>query len=226
MQVDMHNVKAHIAGANNAHYRVQVCAVVIEQTACLVNDVGNLLNIALKQTEGGGVGEHQTRSVGADCCTQRVKINAAVGSGFDFFNFEAAHNRTCGVGAVRCIGNDDGCAGGVAAMFVIGADMHKSGQFTVRTGSGLERESVHAADFAQAFFHVIHQAQRTLAHICIEQRMHIVKQLGDFFVDFGVIFHRAGAERIEPVVNAEIAAGKVCVVANKIDFTQFGKVEF
>ena len=37
-------------------------------------------------------------------------------------------------------------------FFVIGADMHKSGQFTVRTGSGLERESVHAADFAQAFF--------------------------------------------------------------------------
>ena len=56
--------------------------------------------------------------------------------------------------------------------------------------------------------------------------MHVVKQLGDFFVDFGVVFHRAGAERIEPVVNAEIAAGKVCVVANKIDFTQFGKVEF
>ena len=58
MQIDVHDVEAHIAGTNLAQQRVEVSSVVIEQTACLVYEVGNLKNLYLEKAKSVGVGHH------------------------------------------------------------------------------------------------------------------------------------------------------------------------
>ena len=103
------------------------------------------------------------------------------------------------------------------------ADVHESGQLAVSAGSRLERESIHAANLAQAAFKVIHEPERTLAHILVKKGVHVFKQTSDLFVNLGIVLHRTGAKGIETVVHAEIAAGKVGIVTNDIDFAKLGK---
>ena len=42
VQIHVYAVEAHVAGAYNAHYRVEVCAVIVAEAACLVYEAGYL----------------------------------------------------------------------------------------------------------------------------------------------------------------------------------------
>ena len=50
------------------------------------------------------------------------------------------------------------------------------------------------------------------------------REAGDIFIDFGIIFHRARAERIEAIIDAEVAARKRRIMADDIDFIHLGQV--
>ena len=223
VQVDVHHVKAHIAGTDYAHYGVEVRTVVIEQTARLVDDLCDLFDVALEKAERGGVGQHKARGIGADGLPEGVKVHAAVGSGLDLLDLEAGHGGGGGVGAVRRIGHYHDLALKVAAVLVIGADMHKAGQLAVSAGSGLQGERVHTADLAEHLLHIVHQFKAALSHLGVEQGMHVVKQGGKLLVDFGIVLHGTRAQGVEAVVHAEVAARKVGVVANKVHFAQLGQ---
>ena len=81
MQVEVDNVEAHIAGAGNAHNGVQVGAVVIAQAACLMDDVRNFKNVAVKKADGVRVRQHQPCRCVVHSGAQCVKVNAAVCAG-------------------------------------------------------------------------------------------------------------------------------------------------
>ena len=66
VQVEVHHVKTHVAGAHHAHDRVEVRAVVITKTARLVHDARNFQYIFVKQPNRVRVGEHQARRVRPD----------------------------------------------------------------------------------------------------------------------------------------------------------------
>ena len=51
-------------------------------------------------------------------------------------------------------------------------------------------------------------------------------QSRDGFVDFRIVFHRARAERIEPVVHAVSALGERGVMAHDLGLRKFGQNEF
>ena len=59
VQVQVNDIKAHVAGTGHACDRIQVCPIVIEQAPCRVNFLGNFLNVGFEQAHRVGVGEHQ-----------------------------------------------------------------------------------------------------------------------------------------------------------------------
>ena len=60
VQVEMHDVDAQIARADNTQQGIQVGAIAIDQTAGLVDDLDDFQHILVEQTERIGVGQHQT----------------------------------------------------------------------------------------------------------------------------------------------------------------------
>ena len=51
MQVEVHDVKAHVARTSYAHNGVEVCAVVVEQAAGFVNYARDLFDVGFEKTE-------------------------------------------------------------------------------------------------------------------------------------------------------------------------------
>ncbi len=77
VQVEMHDVKAHVAGADDPEDRIEVGTVVIEQSAGGVHRRGDLDDVLLEQAEGVRVGEHDPRDIGTECGAQRREVDEA-----------------------------------------------------------------------------------------------------------------------------------------------------
>ena len=58
MQIDVNHIKAHIPWFYLTKNRVQVCAIIVEESAGLMNDLAHLGNVLLEYTECGRVGQH------------------------------------------------------------------------------------------------------------------------------------------------------------------------
>ena len=63
MQVEVHDVEAHVAWPRQAHHGVEVGAVVVEGGPYPVDDLGDLLDVGVEQAQRVGVGEHQAGDV-------------------------------------------------------------------------------------------------------------------------------------------------------------------
>ena len=92
----------------------------------------------------------------------------------------------------------------------------------MRPGRGLQRHAGEASDLRQPLLQFEHQRQVALHRIRLLQRMGLgeARKPRDLLVDLGVEFHRAGAERIEAGVHAEIALRQREVVSHHIDLRQ------
>ena len=107
MQIHMHDVKAHIARQGLAENGIEIGTVVVEQTAGLVHDRGNLRNLPFEHTESGRVGEHDAGRLRPNARTQPVQIDIAVRTCRYFHDIATAHSGRSRIGAMRRIGNDD-----------------------------------------------------------------------------------------------------------------------
>ena len=171
VQVGVDAVEAHIAGTDNAHDSVQVCAVVVAKAARVVDDLRDLEDVRIEDADGVGVREHQTCRIGADSRTQRVEVNAALVVRLDVDDLIAAHGSRRGVRAVGRVGNDDLRSGRVAAVGVIGLDKKNTGKLAVRACCGLEGDSVHAEHFAKLRAEDVERFQSALRGLDGLQRM-------------------------------------------------------
>ena len=70
---------------------VEVCAVVIQQTPCIMHDLLDVLDLLLEHTQRGRIGQHQAGQVLVAMLAESVKINVAARIGWDRNNFHAAH---------------------------------------------------------------------------------------------------------------------------------------
>ena len=78
VQVQVDAVKAHVAGAHNAHDGVQIRAVIVAQAARLVDKTRDLQNVFVKNADGVRVRQHQSGGVVAEHGLERLEIDAAV----------------------------------------------------------------------------------------------------------------------------------------------------
>ena len=223
VQVQVHAVKAHVAGTGMAHHRVQVGAVVVAQAACLVDNSGDFQNVRVKQAQRVGVGQHQAGGIGADGGFQGIQIHAALGVGRHRHHGEACHRRRGRVGAVGGIRNQNLGAGGVPAGLVVAADQQQAGVLAVGAGCRLHGHAGHAGDFTQQLFGAEQHLQRALGGLGRLQRMQLGKsrQRGQGLIDPGIVFHGAGTQRIKSVIDAVGLLGKLGIMPVQIHLGQF-----
>ncbi len=100
----------------------------------------------------------------------------------------------------------------IAFIVMIGSHNHYAGEFAVGACHRLHGETRHTRYFAKEHIHFIKDGERTLGkHTASAQlRQERVEMRkagigGDTLGDFGVVFHRAGAERVKIGIDAEIA---------------------
>ena len=138
VQVEVHDVEAHVARARAAHHRVEVRAVVVQRRADAVDDLGDLLDVAVEHAERVRVGEHQAGDVLVGLGAQVLDVDAAVLVGADLDDLVAAHRHRRRVGPVRGVGRED-LRALVAAVLVVGAGEQDAGELAVRAGARLQR---------------------------------------------------------------------------------------
>ena len=59
MQVEVNDIKTHIAGTNPSHDSVQIGAIIVVQAARVMDQASDLQDIAVKDAHSVGIGQHQ-----------------------------------------------------------------------------------------------------------------------------------------------------------------------
>ena len=136
--------------------------------------------------------------------------------------------RACGVGTVCAVGNDNLGSLSVLAACVISFDKHDARKLTVRACRRLKSHGVHTCNFAKSVGKSIHQLGATLNRRLVLQGVDFRKpvETADFFVDTGVVLHRATAQRIKTVVYAVSLFGQRGIMTNDVYFRNLGQTSF
>ena len=225
VQVEVHDVEAHVARPRDAHHRVEVGAVVVERGAHVVHDARDLADVAVEQPERVRVREHQAGHVVRGLRAQVVQVHAAVGVGAHLHHLVAGHRHGGRVGAVRRVGREHLVAV-LAAVLVERAREQQAGQFAVRAGAGLKRHVRQPADLGQRALQVPHQLERALGVLVVLQRVQAREagQRRHALVQLGVVLHRARAQRVEARVEVEVLLREVVVVAHDLGLGDLGQL--
>ena len=148
----MHHVEAHVARSAGAKHRVQVCTVVVHQSAGFVYELLDSRYLLLKEAEGVGVGHHHGGSLRSMLCKEllkRLHVDGAVLQGLHLYDVQSAYGSAGWVGAVGTIGHNDQTSGIVAATLVVALDDHQTRQLTMGTSEGLQSESMETRKLAE-----------------------------------------------------------------------------
>ncbi len=228
VQVHVDDVEAHVAGAHLAEDGVEVGAVVVEQAAGVVDGFGDGFDLPLEDAAGGRVGHHQAGGLRAAGFFEGFQVHVAVFADGHFADFVAAHDGGGRVGAVGGFGDQDFGAGVVAAGFVVGADHGDAGEFTLGAGHGGERDAFHAGDFLEEVLQLVQAGQVALAVAGRGERVPVEEagQHGRAVGAARVVFHGAGAERVELLVDGEVLGRQVGVVAHHFQLAHFRQAGF
>ena len=213
----MDDVEAHVARPRDPHHGVEVGAVVVERRPHLVHDPGDLLDVRVEQPERVGVGEHQAGDVLVGLFAQIVEVHPAVGRRAELDHLVARHRHRGGVGAVGGVRRQH-LAALLAAILVIGPREQQTGELAVRAGARLQRHVRQARDLGQGALQPPHQLERALRVLGVLERMQagVARQGRHPLVQLRVVLHRAGAERVEALIEMEVLRGERRVVAHQL----------
>ena len=98
-------------------------------------------------------------------------------------------------------------------------------QLALRAGGRLERDRVEARHLREDLLQPPHQLERALRAVLVLQRMEPreARERREPLVDPRVVLHRAGAERIEARVDAEVAGRELREVADELELRHLGE---
>ena len=226
VQVHVDAVKAHVAGADDAHNGIEVGPVVVAQAAGLMDQTRDLQDVFVEDAHGVGVGEHQTGGIVPQGRAQAVQVHAAVGAGGDVHHLIAAHGRRGGVGAMGRVGHDDLGALVVAPGIVILLDQQDAGELAVGSGGRLEGHAVHAGDLAQVLLRGVQHMAHTRQGLPGGQGVAAgeARQSCHLLVDAGIVLHGAGAQGVEAAVDAVYLVAQLRIVAGDVGLAELGQV--
>ncbi|GAN00232.1 hypothetical protein U91I_03897 [alpha proteobacterium U9-1i] len=218
MQIDMHRVDAEIARAHAPDDGVVVRAVTIEVATRAVDEIGDLLHIALEQAARVRVRHHHSRDIRPKLRFQRCDIDAPVFRARHFIDAEPARRRRRRICAVRGARHQHALAHvGLATRFKRGADRQHAAKFAVRAGLRRKRHGGHAGERHQPMRDLIHQFERALDRGGRLQRMQIRETFHarDALVQARIVLHRARAEREETKIDRVILLRQTHVMADR-----------
>ena len=140
MDIDVHYIESHIARTCNTQQWVEVCSIVIHQTATLVNHFGNLRNVLFKQAECVRIGHHHTCNIITEQWFQIFNVYKTVRSALNFYHIEPTNCCRSWVCAVCRIRNNNLLTLRVATFFVVRADYHKTCKLSLCTCKWIYRK--------------------------------------------------------------------------------------
>ncbi len=125
------------------------------------------------------------------------------------------------------VGNDDLGPGRILPVGVICLDEQQAGELAVSARRRLEGHAVHAGDLTQQLLRLCIGLQAALDRLHRLERMDLGKagQRRHVLVDLGVVLHGAGAQGIEPVVDAVDPLGQGGIVAGQLRLRHMGQVQ-
>ena len=229
VQVDVHHVESHITRTACAEHRVEVCSVVIHQSAALMHETCNLRNIAFEESERIRVGHHHCCHAVVEKSLQVFHVHHAVGSTLHLHDIKSANGCRSRVRSVCRVRHDDLRTLHVAATLVILADNHQSYELSVCTCKRVQCEVGETGNFRESLTQSVVHLDSSLHRLNGLQRMQMCesRHCGNLLVDGRVILHGAAAERIESVVYAEVVTAVVSVMAHHghlVTLRQFGVI--
>ena len=81
MEVDVHDIEAHVTRATGTQHGIEVGTIIVHQTTTVVNELCNLRDTGLEEAEGVGVGHHHgsdLRALLSDDTLQILEIHLTV----------------------------------------------------------------------------------------------------------------------------------------------------
>ena len=226
VQVDVHDVEAHVARPRDAADRVQVRAVVVHERTGAVEDVADLLDVLVEEAERRRVREHQAGRVLVDLAAQVLDVDVAARVRLDRRQLVAGHRHARRVRAVRGVRDHD-----LAALLVLAlrrevrVEEHQPGQLALAARGRLQADRVEARHLEQDLLQVPLELERALRGVVLDERMQAGEpgQPDEPLVDARVVLHRAAAERIEAGVDAEVARRELGEVAEHLGLGELGQ---
>ena len=161
-----------------------------------------------------------------DLRAQVVEVEVPALVRLHLLELEAGHGdagRVRAVGRVR--GDDDAPLVRLAPVGEVRAHEHQPGELALRARGGLERDRVQPADLGEDLLQAPHELERALRRLLLLVRMEVAEagQVHDPLVHARVVLHRAGAERVEARVDAEVAVGERGEVADEVGLRDLGQ---
>ena len=225
MEIQMKYIKAHISRTDDTHERVHVGTVIIKQSAAVMNQGSNFLDILLEQSECIRIGHHDA---GDGVIEKRLKvldIHQAIVLRLHLNDFETADSSRSRIGSVCAVRNNDSCSLVISAGHVILTDDHQTGELTMGSGKRIQCKLRHTCNRRKCMSEVFIKTQNTLNCGCRLERM----QPGEswhgcnLLVYLRIIFHCAASERIEARIHTEIHLGKIGVMTHHVKLTHLRK---
>ena len=78
MEIDMHDVKSHIGRTAHSEHRIEICPVIIHQSAAGMNHSSNLWYAAFEESQRIWVCHHHCRHIIAQQWFQSLNVNESV----------------------------------------------------------------------------------------------------------------------------------------------------
>ena len=162
VQVQVHDVEAHIARTHLPQKGVHVGPVIIKQASASVDKVGDFTHMGLKKTESVGIGHHYPCDTVIEQAFKRPDIDGPVFKGPDLHYGEAADGCTCRVGPVCTVRDDDFRPAAVSSQTVVLPHYHQTGKLPVCPCKLVQRKIRHAGKGGKRLGQVIVQFQCSL----------------------------------------------------------------
>ena len=172
VQVDVHDVEAHVARPRDAADRVQVRAVVVHERADAAEDVADLLDVLVEEAERRRVREHEAGGVLVDLAAQVLDVDVAARVGLHGRQLVARHRHARRVRAVRRVGDHD-----LPALLVLSlvrevrVEEHQPRQLALAARGGLQADRVEAGHLEQDLLQVPLELERALRGVVLDERM-------------------------------------------------------
>ena len=78
MQIQMHDIEAHVAGPRDPDQRVEVGHIEIHLHALLVGEAGDFEDVFLEESQRVGVGQHDRRHLRRELALQVIEVDQSV----------------------------------------------------------------------------------------------------------------------------------------------------
>ena len=86
VEIDVHDIEAHIARTTYAKHRVEVGAIVVHECATIVDELGYFGYLAFEESEGVRVGHHHGSHAVVEQALEVVDIHHAICGALDLDN--------------------------------------------------------------------------------------------------------------------------------------------